>query len=106
LSLHFNCKPENLFVFIGPSISQKNYEVGKEVAVLFDQKYLMFENGKIFLDVLNANIDFLYSFGIPETNIEISNLCTYEEKDLLHSYRRDGERSGRSLGVIAIKDKN
>jgi copper oxidase (laccase) domain-containing protein len=39
LSVNFNSQPEDLFCFIGPSISQKNYEVGKEVWELFDNKY-------------------------------------------------------------------
>lgn len=39
-----------------------------------------------------------------ETNIEISSLCSYEEK-YLQSYRRDGKNSGRALDVIAMKGK-
>ena len=106
LSHHFNSKAENIFAFIGPSISQKNYEIGKDVAVLFDQKYLNFENEKIYLDVSGANVDMLLGFGIPKEQIEVSGLCTFAEKDLLHSYRRDGNISGRAFGVIALKDSN
>lgn len=103
LSQKFNSKPENLFVYIGPSISQKNYQVGEDVASLFDKKYLAQTNGKIFLDIQGANYDMLLNFGIPKSQIELSNLCTYEEKELLHSYRRDGKFSGRALGVIALR---
>lgn len=104
LSFHFKSQPENLFVFIGPSISQENYEVGKDVALLFDQKYLLFKNGSIYLDVPQVNFDMLLTHGIPPENIEMSGLCTFKEKDLLHSYRRDGNSSGRMLGVIALKE--
>lgn len=103
LKFHWKSAPENLYIYVGPSISQKNYEVGQEVASQFDQKYLLKKNGKLYLDVVNANIDMLRQFGIPEEQIEISEYCTYGEKDLLHSYRRDGIISGRSLGVIALK---
>lgn len=103
LKFHWKSDPENLFIYVGPSISQKNYEVGEDVAVQFDQKYLLMKNAKLYLNVVNANIDMLKKFGIPEEQIEISELCTYEEKDLLHSFRRDGILSGRSLGVIALK---
>jgi hypothetical protein len=103
LSFHFKSNPENLYVYIGPAISQKNYEVGSDVAVLFDQKYLLLKEKKIYLDVTGANLDMLLNFGIPEENIEVSEYCTYNEKDLLHSYRRDGNISGRMLGVIALK---
>lgn len=102
----FNSEPKNLFVYIGPSISQKNYQVGQEVAELFDKKYLHEKNSQIYLDIKTANVDILLSFGILEKQIEVSNLCTFEEKELLFSFRRDGSLSGRSLGVIAIKDKS
>lgn len=104
LSEKFNSKPENLFVYIGPSISQNKYEVGADVASQFNGKYSKEINGKIFLDVLRANLDMIYDFGIPKSKVEISLLCSFGEKELLHSYRRDGKLSGRSLGVIAIKE--
>jgi len=100
----FSCQAKNMFVYVGPSIHQKNYEVGEEVASLFDEKYLLRIDGKIYLDVLQANIDQLLANKIPQTQIEISSLCSFEEKDLLHSYRRDGKNSGRALGIIAMKD--
>lgn len=100
----FNCEPENMFVYIGPSISQANYEVGKEVAEQFDGKYLKLMNNKFYLDVAGANYDMLISFGISKANIQKSDLCTYEFNELLHSYRRDGLKSGRSFGLIAMKN--
>ncbi|WP_337865141.1 peptidoglycan editing factor PgeF [Ignavibacterium sp.] len=99
----FNSKPENLFAYIGPSISQANYEVGKEVAEQFDGKYLKYNNNKFYLDVAGANYDMLINNGIKPAHIQKSGLCTYEFNELLHSYRRDGIKSGRSLGIIAIK---
>ncbi len=101
----FNSQPQNLFVYFGPSISQKNYEVGEEVAMLFDHKYIQENSGKLFLDVPRVNADIVFEFGIPNSNVEISPLCTFEENELLHSYRRDGKFSGRSLGVIAMRGK-
>ncbi len=99
-----NSKPDELIAYIGPSISQKNYEVGKEVAELFEYKYKIKKNEKYLLDVSGANYDMLINSGLIENNIEKSNLCTYEEKDLLHSYRRDGQKSGRSMGIIVMKE--
>lgn len=99
----FNSSPENLIVYIGPSISQKNYEVGKEVAQKFDKKYLIPKSEKFLLNVAGINYDYLLSFGVPKENIQFSSLCTFDAKNLLHSYRRDGIKSGRALGVIAIK---
>ena len=104
LTEQFNCSPSNLLVYIGPSICQKNYEVGEEVAKHFHRTYLKTINHKFYLDILGVNKDVLLDLGIRDSHIEISSLCSYEEK-YLQSYRRDGKNSGRSLGVIAMKGK-
>jgi hypothetical protein len=102
----FGSSPENLFVYIGPSISQKNYEVGPEVAALFNEKYARERGNKFLLDVNGANYDMLIQAGVPEKNIENSKLCSFDMKNLFHSYRRDGLQSGRALGIIVLKEPN
>ncbi len=103
LANEFNSKPEKLLVYIAPSISQKNYEVGEEVAVHFDSKYKKKNGSKFLLDVALANYDILIAHGIPKNQIEKSILCSFDTQ-YLHSYRRDGDKSGRALGVIAMKE--
>lgn len=105
LEKEFNCKAVNLVAYIGPSICGKNYEVGEEVAALFDQEFIVPKNGKFLLDVASVNYRMLIDFGLAEGQVEKSELCTFREEKLLHSYRRDGKISGRSLGIIAMKDK-
>ena len=100
----FNSSAEDLIAYIGPSISQKNYEVGKEVAELFEKKYFIDWGEKYILNVSLANYDMLLNFGLSKNNIQVSSLCSYEINNILHSYRRDGLSSGRALGVIAIKN--
>lgn len=102
----YNSSPDDIIAYIGPSISQDNYEVGSEFIDLFDPKYLKPSGDKYLLDVKGANLDILLEAGVIRSNIQVSNLCTYQMKDMLHSYRRDGLQSGRLLGIIAIKDKN
>lgn len=104
LQKEFSSKPENMIVYIGPSISQINYEVGKEIAEKFDQTFVKPKGDKYLLDVSGINYQILLDFGIPQNQIQKSELCSYEFSTLLHSYRRDGNLSGRSLGVIAIKE--
>ena len=105
MKTRFSYQPEDLFAYIAPSISQNNYEVGKEVAKQFDQKYLKVKGDKFLLDVSANNYDMLQEFGIPSANIEKSDLCSYANNKLLHSYRREGAKSGRALGIIAIVEK-
>lgn len=97
----FKSKPQNLFAYIGPVISQKNYEVGREFEKYFSSRYLVSISEKFLLDLKQANYDMLIDFGIPQQQIEVSNLCTFEE-EYLFSYRRDGKISGRALGVIGL----
>lgn len=99
----FNSRPDDLIAYIAPCISGKNYEVGKEVAEKFDERFIVFLNNKYFLDLSALNYNILLDFGLKEKNIQVSNLCTFENKELLHSYRREGVKSGRALGVIAMK---
>ncbi len=99
----YSSKPENVIAYLGPSIAQANYEVGKEFAEKFGSIYLKPKDEKYLLDVSGINYKTLLDFGIPKNQIQKSELCTYEFSTLLHSYRRDGSLSGRSLGVIAIK---
>ena len=103
LKKDFNSSPKNLIVYIGPAICQKNYEVGKEVAEKFEEKYLILKGRKFLLDIPRINYDILINFNIPKENIQLSSYCTFEMKYLLYSYRRDGLHSGRALGIIALK---
>lgn len=102
----FNCNPKDLFAYIGPSISQKNYPVGYEVAKLFNQNFVKEEKDIFYLDVAGINSNILVEEGVPAKNIQLSNFCTYDMKNILHSYRRDGSSSGRAIGVIAMKGSN
>jgi len=104
LSDEFLCKASDLICYIGPSISQKNYEVGEEVVKKFDEQFILLKENKYYLDLAKANFNMLISEGVKEKNIQVSKLCSFEYSNLLHSYRRDGIKSGRALGVIAIKE--
>ncbi len=98
--MELGASPSNIFAFIGASASVEKYEVGLEVATLFEEKHVVdLHNGKFLLDVKSANHDQLLFAGVPASQIEVSPLCTISD-ERLHSYRRDGKRSGRMLAVI------
>ena len=99
----FNSEPQNIYTYFGPSICQNYYEVGEEFKQKFDSKYMLPNNKKLLLDLKSANKDMLLKNGITESQIEISDICSFENENY-HSYRRDKENSGRALGVIALKD--
>lgn len=92
--------PERIHAFIGASASVERYEVGAEVATLFEKDYYQeLPNGKCLLDLKKANRDQLLIGGVPQQQIEISPLCSIGD-ERLHSYRRDGKYSGRMFAVI------
>lgn len=99
----FGINVSKLTAYIGPGISQDKYETGEEVGKLFEEDVKYKKNGKYFLDLKKDNYNQLIKAGVKEFNIEVSQLCTFTEKELLHSYRRDRERSGRMFGVIGIR---
>lgn len=102
----WNSHPDNLYVYFGPSISGKVYEVGPEVAEKFPSKYLTPVKEKFLLNIPLFNYDILSSFGIPSRNIQVSRLCSLTNERLLHSYRRAGQVSGRAVGLIVMKEKS
>jgi polyphenol oxidase len=105
LTDNYGCSPSTMAAYIAPSISQSKYEVDEDVAKQFDEKYFKSSGSKYLLDVAGKNYDALLNYGVPSEQVQYSRLCTYTLKNLLHSYRRDGIKSGRSVGVIAMKEK-
>ena len=103
LANEFDSAAGNLICYLSPSISATNYEVGVEVAEQFNLNYMKQKNGKYHLDIPKINEEILLNYGVVPHNIQVSNLCSYEYSSILHSYRRDGEKSGRALGVIALR---
>ena len=77
---------KNIKVFIGPSISQRNFEIQSDVMSYFDSKFSIVKDGKIFLSLQEVVIDIFASYSIFDI-INI-NECTYENLNY-HSYRRD-----------------
>ena len=91
-------RPKNLEVFIGPSIMDCHYEVGQELINKFSDHLNCFrkEEGKTYLSLQKVSKQKFKEFGV--NNIEISNSCTFCEKNLF-SYRRD-KKLNNMLAVI------
>ena len=98
----YGINPSELIVHIGPGICREHFEVGEEVAELFNDDIKIKKDEKYYLDLKQENLKQLLASGVDESKVEISELCTFKEKDLLHSYRRDGKNSGRMFGVIGM----
>ena len=87
---------ENIEVFIGPSISKKNYEVQKEFIGYFGSDFIEKIDNKLFCNLKGIAKYQLRKFGLK--NIIDVNQCTYENINY-HSFRRD-KTSKRMIGLI------
>lgn len=97
-------------IYLGPSISQKNYQVQDDVyqkvmATPFDNLAECFtknDDGTYQFNNRLYNIKQLESLGIKAQNITELDDCTYENEKYF-SYRRDGQ-TGRMMSIIALKN--
>lgn len=58
---------------------------------------------RVQLDLRAANRRQLTEAGVPEKQIDVSDLCTACRTDLLFSYRREGAQTGRMMAVIGVR---
>lgn len=81
---------KEVFVYIGPHICQKHYEIKNDVAEKFSKypKAIKKIKGRIYLDLAEVASEQLIKSGVKKENIQIDNKCTFEEKTLA-SFRRD-----------------
>ncbi len=107
MSENGNSLPEDILAGIGPGIQQSCYQVDEKTSSHFDTTYLIPDGpGHFKLDVQGAILDQLLDAEIKWDNIEVDSTCTHCAKGLYYSYRRDGQRSGRMMGVIGFRSKN
>ena len=102
LAREFGAHPSGLRAYLGPSARSCCYEVGEEVAALFEDRFVRREAARRYLDLKAAVEAQLIGAGVAPENIESSPDCTISRPDLYHSYRRDGARSGRMMAVIGL----
>jgi YfiH family protein len=103
----YGCEPVDIFVGIGPSICKDCFEVDYSVAKEFFRAfpyadlYIESKGPKYHIDLWEFNKRMLTERGIQ--NVEISNLCTMERRDLFYSNRVSGTKRGIQAGFIQIE---
>jgi len=128
LGKHFGAAPRDLVAAIGPSIGPCCYRVGQDVRAAFEAagtwKGMLDAwfspkpasepvhgvpgtdptasggGPAVFLDTWTANADQLRAAGVPASQTHVSRACTSCHRETFHSYRVDGERAGRMIGII------
>lgn len=109
----YGTKPQDVYVAIGPSICQDCYEVSKDVADEFreaflaqrDEDKLLYQKSeeKFLLNLWYANYCVFREAGVPEKNIEVTDVCTCCNPDILFSHRASKGMRGNLGAFLMLK---
>lgn len=104
LSGNCGCRPSNLLCWVGPGILQHHFEVKPDVADKFaDYPQCIDVGQKLLVDLPGIISQQLFNFGVPTSNISVSEDCTYCLDDKYFSFRRDqAEPVEAMLGYIGM----
>lgn len=112
MQAEFGTEAGDVIAVIGPCICARCYEVGEEVAEAMrpvaddDQAFQRMAfykgSGKYMLDLKEANRLILIKSGVKSENIVISDMCTFENRELFYSHRRMGAHRGQNMAFIAL----
>ena len=110
---HYGCRPEDIEVYINPSILQCCFEVEEDVverfgAIVDVSKYcrkdrIVDGRQKYYMDTAAVNRDLLIESGLRRENIYLSGVCTMCGHKEYHSYRGDHHVTGRNGSMICLK---
>lgn len=113
MQTRYGVRPERVLAAVGPSIGPCCYEVGADTLQAFraaghhpemlDRWFTPQPSGRLHLNLWQATRDQLEGAGVSPAGIFIAELCTKTHSDVLHSFRVEGERTGRMVGVIRAR---
>lgn len=102
----FKVWSEDLLVSIGPSIHQECFEVDEETMQCFADLNLSSciqpHGGKWQVDLPRAVKELFSEEGVPDSSMEMSELCTHCRGDLLFSFRRGDQNLERQVSWIRL----
>ena len=112
----YSSQPSDLLAVIGPGICMDCFQVGEEVALKFKEAGFDIDSlwafrgpktgngmeGGHHIDLKEACRQTLVESGLKNENIQISELCSYEDNHLLYSARKESIECGRNITYIKI----
>ena len=107
----YGTNPADLNAQIGPGIHLESFEVGDEVYEAFmkagfDMERISRRDEKWHIDLPECNRLQLMEAGIPEHQINVSPVCTFQQSDTFFSARRLGIDSGRIFTGIILRRRD
>lgn len=110
MAKEYGTKPEHVICAIGPSICQACYEVSEDVIVAFCESfgqdvakdfYISKPNNKYQLDLHKACRYVLLEAGILPEHLDVTDICTCCNHEVLFSHRASNGMRG-NLGVVMM----
>ncbi len=108
MTAEFGSLPELLKISLSPCICFDCFEVDSSLAEAFSEQfeyagiYKDGRPGKAYVDIAAALCVQLLEAGVSASNISIMQHCTFEERKLFYSYRRDGRGTGAMASYLKI----
>lgn len=98
---HFGCPPDGIHAGIGPSLGPCCAEfINYETEI--PKKFWGYKDSDDHFDFWAISSDQLMQAGLPERNIESSQMCTCCRTEAFYSYRAE-KTTGRFAAVIGLK---
>jgi len=107
----YNTDSLGMYVTMGPSICGDCYDVSQttdgriglfEKLFNSDPQIIIRNNDKISLNLSEANKQLLIKAGVPEAQIEMSDVCTYEDSNYASYRRAEGELANKTFTYISM----
>lgn len=111
LKENFNVDTKNLICCMAPAIRKCHFEVDKDVADMFYEKYKYFSDideiiskgsggnpEKYYIDTIKININLLLDDGLKQENIIDSKICTVCNEKMINSFR--AHKAGFGLNAL------
>lgn len=113
---NYGCKPEDILIFINPSIRKCHFEVEEDVKCLCEEIFSFtnkteefISTGEIKAGIQKYNIDTIEinkilfkELGIKEENIIDCEICSVCNKEKVHSYRAEGKDFKLATAIISL----
>jgi hypothetical protein len=98
---HFGCSPNDILAGIGPSLGPCCAEfINYETEI--PKEFWGYKDSDDIFDFWAISFDQLMKAGVPERNIESSQMCTRCRTETFYSYRAE-KTTGRFASVIGLK---
>ena len=91
-------------IIIGPSIQACCFEVREDVLDQFDSRFVTPKSdGHYQVNLQQLAFNELSDLGYDNKKIHIMPDCTYCLESQYYSFRRNGKKAGRMIGLIGVK---